>query len=263
MSKFTYTSGQHIESFDIKEAQDIYLNFEANSSGSYIVSITGEGTLNFNVNFEANSTWTFLVLNRSEASLLIHEHITLQQGVNLKMNYGELSTGSHTKNSVYEILGSDSHIDVKGASIVFNKLNWNLKALHHAKRSFANLDNHAIVLENAQLSLEVTGQIDKGFSGSETHQMTRVMNLGDKLNCVVFPKLLIDENDVAASHAAAVGQPNEEHIYYLQSRGIEHIDALKLLMRGYLLPITDDIENETIKNELLEEIEQKVNAQWT
>ncbi len=263
MQKHSYSSGNHTVSFEVDEKLDLSLNFEKDTSGTFIMTVLGEGKLNLNVNFEGNNSWSFLYLNKSHSSLKVNEHFTLQNKVNLKLNYGELSEGSTTKESVYEILGHDSYVDLKGASIVFDHLDWDLKALHHSKRSFANLDNHAIVLKDAYLNLEVCGQIDKGFSGSETHQMTRVMNLGDGVNAVVFPKLLIDENDVAASHAATVGQPNEEHIYYLQSRGIERVDALKLLMKGYLLPITKDIENEVIKNELIEEIEEKVNAQWT
>lgn len=263
MEEHSFISGAHIQNFHVDGHLEVFLNFEKNSYGTYICNIEGDGELNFRVNFENGSSWTFLWLNKSNRDLSIEEHITLGKHTNIKMNYGELSEGKHIKNSVYEFLGNDSQLNVKGASIVYGKLNWDLKALHHAKRSYANLDNHAIVLENGLLNLEVTGQIDKGFSGSETHQMTRVMNFGEAVNAVVFPKLLIDENDVAASHAATVGQPNEEHIYYLQARGISRNEALKLLMKGYLLPITNDIENETVKTELLDEIDSKVESQWT
>ncbi|NLC64279.1 MAG: hypothetical protein GX753_01250 [Erysipelothrix sp.] len=84
--------------------------------------------------------------------------------------------------------------------------------------------------------------------------------MGDESNAIVFPKLLIDENDVAASHAASVGRPNEEHIYYLQSRGLSKKDAMRLLLKGYLLPITEGIQDLKIKEALIEEIEMKVDA---
>ena len=263
MQTLHYASGPHLLEIQVREDLNLELHFEKNSKGSFILKIEGQGNLDLKVNFERGSSWSFLALNKSEQELNIKEHFTLDAHVDLKLNYGELSHGISIKDSVYEFIGQDSHLNLKGASIVFNQLNWKLKALHHAKRSFAHLDNHALVLENGKLVIEVSGQIDKGYSGSETHQMTRVMNLGESINALVFPKLLIDENDVAASHAAAVGQPNEEHIYYLQARGIDRTEALKLLMKGYLLPITEDIENKAIKTELIEEIEAKVNAQWT
>lgn len=257
-----YNSGSHIKEVEVAGTLDLEINLNENTSGKFILIIKGEGQLNFNLNLKDNSDWNFLWLNKSDASLKVNENTKLLKNTNLKMNYSELSQGSHEKDSLYEFLGDNSNLEVKGASLVANKLKWNLLALHHAKKTYANLDNHAIVLENANLDIEVTGQIDKGYSGSETHQMTRIMNLAKMENVRVFPKLLIDENDVAASHAATVGKPDVNHIYYLQSRGITKEEALKLLIKGYLLPITSDIEDETIKEELINEIEKKVDSKW-
>ncbi len=263
MTTQTLNSGEHVFEFEVKDHTSLNLNFNENTKGTYILKVSGKGALHLNIDFKENSRWTFLWLNQSHEALNTKEYVSIHENTTIKMNYGELTGGDHKKTSVYEFKGTDTHLDVKGASVITKGLNWDLKALHHAKRSFANLDNHAIVLEDGTLNLEVTGQIDKGYSGSETHQITRVMNFGSKVDAVVFPKLLIDENDVAASHAATVGKPNEEHIYYLQARGITRQAALKLLMKGYLLPIVEDIDNETIKNELIKEIEMKVESQWT
>ena len=257
-----YKSGMHQTTLTVTDETNTVINFEDGTEGTLIVFVEGEGNLNLTLNFEDHSNWTYLWINRSDASLNVNEKFNIGAHVQLRANYGELSTGSHTKKTVAEFLGSDSNLLLKGASIAFNKLNWDLIALHHGKRTHANLENYAIVLENAKMSMEVTGQIDNGFSGSETHQITRIMNLGETVNAVVFPKLLISENDVAASHAATVGQPDEEHIYYLQARGIDRVEALKILTKGYLLPITTDIEDEDIKKQLIEEIEMKVDTQW-
>ena len=258
MKTLTFTSGDHLKHFEVVEESTLNLVFKANSRGTFICDLVGEGKCDINITFEEHTQWHFLCLNKSDKSLSIDEKITLKEHADITMNYGELSLGDHHKKTLYHLVGENSTLHVKGAGLVYGSLNWDLKALHHAKRTFANLDNHALTLKNGKLKIEVTGQIDKGYSQSETHQMTRVMNLGDPLNSTVFPKLLIDENDVAASHAATMGQPNEEHIYYLQSRGISYHEALKLLMKGYLLPITSDIENEMIKKQLIEEIETKV-----
>ena len=57
--------------------------------------------------------------------------------------------------------------------------------------------------------------------------------------------LCIDENDVQASHAAVVGKLNEEHIYYLLSRGLSLADARRLISLGYLKPIEAFFEGDT------------------
>ena len=40
-----------------------------------------------------------------------------------------------------------------------------------------------------------------------------------------------------ASHAAVVGRLNEDHLFYLESRGVSEEDAKRLIALGYLKPI--------------------------
>ncbi|HBN00459.1 MAG TPA: Fe-S cluster assembly protein SufD, partial [Firmicutes bacterium] len=51
------------------------------------------------------------------------------------------------------------------------------------------------------------------------------------------PILKISDNDVLASHAAVVGRLNEEHLFYLESRGLSEEEAKRLIALGYLKPI--------------------------
>lgn len=246
------------------DADDRSVDFEfvPHSRGTIILYARGKGDLDLNLTFKEGSSWTYLWVNRSNESLNVVETHILESHVDLRSNYAELSHGNHTKVLRSKMVGSHTHLKMKGAIIAFNRLIWDLEAHHEAKHTFANMDNHAIVPEDGYINMEVIGQIDNGYSGSETHQMTRIMNLGDRVNAVVFPKLLIRENDVAASHAATVGQIDEEHIYYLMARGISRLEAVKILTKGYLMPILVDIDDEEVKNELLEEIEMKVDTQW-
>ena len=82
--------------------------------------------------------------------------------------------------------------------------------------------------------------------------------MSEKHNSEVLPVLLIDENEVKASHATTLGQPDENQLYYLQTRGLSRSQALGLLTLGYLLPISELFDNEEIKEKLKNEIEKKV-----
>ncbi len=247
-----------IKEIDVSKETQFEHVFDKNTEGSCVFLVKGKGKLNFKLIFEPYSNWNVLWVNQSDTKLEVEEVVVLKDHVSLKLAYAELTEGFHTKSTSFEMVGAESSLHVKGASLVSGGLLWDMKAHHLAKGTKATLNNHAIVLRDTKFKMEVTGQIEKGYSQSETHQMTRVLNLGEKSNAIVYPKLLIDENDVAASHAASVGRPNIEHLYYLMSRGIKEKDAYRLILRGYLLPITEDIEDGMIKNALISEIETKV-----
>ncbi len=52
-----------------------------------------------------------------------------------------------------------------------------------------------------------------------------------------IPSLLVDENEVNASHAATVGSLDEEKIFYLMSRGLTREEALKFIIKGTFDPV--------------------------
>ena len=83
-----------------------------------------------------------------------------------------------------------------------------------------------------------------------------------KLEVIYTPKdpseLLIDENDVQASHATTLGRVDEDQLYYMQSRGLTQKQCTSLISTGYLMPVTRFIEDETLKTKLQEEMERKI-----
>lgn len=245
----------------VSDVTDVTITTPKNSEGLIVLLVSGEGQLNLNFKLEDNGQWTYLWVNQSDAALTVNETLTIGTNVQLKANYGELSNGNHQKETLVHFVGPDSRVDLRSATVAASKLIWSMTALHEAKRTYAMLQNYAIALKNSEFSLDVAGHILNGYSGSETHQISRVLNLDPNIKSTVYPKLLIDENDVAASHAASVGQPNMEHVYYLQSRGLTRNEVMALIVLGYLLPIVSEIEEDTIKEELTELIKAKVNSQ--
>lgn len=258
----SYSSGNHHLEIRVDNNEDVIFTFEKNSKGNLFITLTGNGDLNINYNLLSSSSWNILSLNQSDESLVVKEVINLSVKSYLNMNYGELTHGNHIKDTVINFNEEASILDFNAAILSFSSLKWDILAHHLAKHTEANVNNQAIVVKEGHLDLDIIGKIDNGFSGSKTHQMSRIMNLGSNLNTTVHPQLLIEENDVEASHAASVGQADEEHIYYLQSRGLTEEEALKLIIKGYLLPIANKITDEETKAVLEDEIERKVMEAW-
>ena len=81
----------------------------------------------------------------------------------------------------------------------------------------------------------------------------------DKLsNGIAKPILKIDENDIEASHAAVVGKINDEHLFYLTSRGLTESAAKELITFGYLKPIMNGFVDEEIREDISSLIEERM-----
>ena len=120
--------------------------------------------------------------------------------------------------------------------------------------------NYAVILKDGRFLMDAAGAIEKGAHVSESHQTSRALCFDDTMAATIIPALLIDDNDVKASHAASVGRVDEEQLYYLQSRGLNMNDCMRLISTGYLMPITETISDERLRETLKKELEEKIAA---
>lgn len=133
-----------------------------------------------------------------------------------------------------------------------------IKITHLHPYTYGNIHNFAVCMERGMYDMVADGTIKKGAAGSESHQETRVLTLGDQHKTRVLPLLYIDENDVKASHALSIGQPDESQLYYIQSRGLKKEQAIGLLSIGYFMPVIDLVDDENEHEALRMELESKV-----
>ena len=64
------------------------------------------------------------------------------------------------------------------------------------------------------------------------------------------PTLKIDCDDIVANHACAIGSLNEDHVFYLKTRGLSEDEARRLITLGYLTPIENYFDES--RKELIE-----------
>jgi Fe-S cluster assembly protein SufD len=86
--------------------------------------------------------------------------------------------------------------------------------------------------------------------GSEASLRDDTLLIGKDAKIDAIPALEIAANDVKAFHGATVGAIDEEHIFYLMSRGIERDAAEKLIALGFFEPVVARFPGEALRDEL-------------
>jgi Fe-S cluster assembly scaffold protein SufB len=76
---------------------------------------------------------------------------------------------------------------------------------------------------------------------------------------ISLPLLLCTEDDVVGNHATSAGQIDEEHIYYLMSRGFSQEEARRIVIEALMRPIIDSLDP-FLREQALEEIRKKLDA---
>jgi Fe-S cluster assembly protein SufD len=94
--------------------------------------------------------------------------------------------------------------------------------------------------------------------GSEASLRDDALLFGRDAHVDAIPALEIAANDVKAFHGATVGAIDEEHLFYVMSRGIDRLSAEKLIALGFFEPALARFPGEALRDELRGLLEAKL-----
>ena len=95
--------------------------------------------------------------------------------------------------------------------------------------------------------------IGPAATGTDTYEQNRNLVLSEGTRADSIPNLEIETGDiVGAGHASATGRFDDEHLFYLQSRGIPEDEARRLVVLGFLSEIVQRIGEPELEARLLE-----------
>jgi len=93
-------------------------------------------------------------------------------------------------------------------------------------------------------------------TGTDSYEANRNLVLTEGARADSIPNLEIETGDiVGAGHASATGRFDDEHLFYLQARGITEEEARRLVVLGFLSDIVQRLGIESLEAELLAAIE--------
>lgn len=166
-----------------------------------------------------------------------------------------------------------------GSSLIRN----NHRAVHNGSNVYTNMfglaiaqdkqviDNHTEI-DHATAHCSSTESYKHILSGSSTvvfngkvfvreqaqktnaYQSNKTILLSDTATINSKPQLEIFADDVKCSHGATCGGIDEDAIFYLRSRGISTTDAMTMLTFAFAEDILLNIENETVRTRIEEDL---------
>ena len=95
--------------------------------------------------------------------------------------------------------------------------------------------------------------------GTDTYELNRNLLLTDGARADSVPNLEIETGQIqGAGHASASGRFDDEQLFYLQARGIDELEARRLVVRGFLMEIVQQIGISDLEDRLAQAIEDEL-----
>lgn len=243
--------------WDVSQVKSFDFKTDQGQTYDVLIDLQGEGEANIHCDVAQNSVLNLFYLNVGQA-LKLNERYQVQSQASFKLTYADFNEAALDRTSEVILQGEGARVHLKSAILVQSKKELNYRFSHQAAFTQGDMENFAVTMKDGSMNLHAIGHIAKQAPNSETHQTTRVLNYNSSQRASVYPQLIIDNNDVKASHAQSSGQIDPEQLYYLQTRGLSQGDAVRLMIQGYLTSILEGIKDEPLKTSLLASIEKKV-----
>jgi Fe-S cluster assembly protein SufD len=121
---------------------------------------------------------------------------------------------------------------------------------HIAPKSTSELVFKGAVKDSSRSVYSGLIRIGEDARGTVANQTNRNLLLSPDAGAESVPNLEIENNDVKCSHASAVGPIDEDHRYYLESRGVPSDVAERLIVLGFFAELLERIPDVALRAEL-------------
>ena len=284
LSANAWTSVTNVAVIDIEGTHTEPLHFSRSSLGSsargahliirihpgaeaiFILTSTGDALLGENVEFDVMEgaklqavfvqDWNhgaihYAAHNATVATAAVFTHIVVSLGGDVVII-----------NPTTQLVGAESQGHLWGA--YFADATQHLESrvyVHHQGPRTVSRVSYKGALHGAGARTVWVGDVLIGAEaiGTDSYEQNRNLVLSEGTRADSIPNLEIKTGDIAgAGHASATGRFDDEQLFYLQSRGIEELDARRLVVMGFLLDVVSHISDRGLVESLTERIRNKL-----
>lgn len=181
---------------------------------------------------------------------------------NAKINYTIVDFGGkHSITNYYSNLQGDS-CDNQLNTIYLGKENQvfdlNYIGELRGKKSNIDIEVQGALKDTSKKHFKGTIDFKKGCKKATGNENEACMLLSDTAKSIALPMLLCSEEEVEGNHSSSAGKIGEKELFYIMSRGFELKEAMKLMVRARFNQILEKIENEELREEILQEIDKRL-----
>ena len=133
-----------------------------------------------------------------------------------------------------------------------------LHVRHIGDNTKCDMDSRSVVDHRARSLYEGLQKVEAGAVDTSSFQDQETLMLSDRAESDASPKLMIEDPNVEASHAAAAGTVEKDKQHYLESRGLDREEAERLVVKGFFEPVMREIKVPRIKESIRGEVQRKL-----
>lgn len=172
--------------------------------------------------------------------------------------------GGRLTKQTLDIITAEQGSDMRHTGLYFTERDEHLDLfttdLHEAPHTAGDTVWKGALTGESRASYEGLIEIIEGATNSHTYLQTHQMLLSQRAKGDAIPSLIVKVDDVSASHGGTVGELDEDQIFYMMTRGISRIDAVRTLVEGYFEEVVQRLDDPGLETLIRRRIGEKLLA---
>ncbi len=235
------------------------ITVNAGATASIVETYLGEGDYVMNaltsIKIDQGAQLTRLKLQNDAASATHLSYVIYDLSANSRLNDLTVTVGANLtrQNGTCNFNGEYAVANINGAYMLRGKQHADtaLKINHHVPHCTSREIFKCVMDDDARGIFQGKVYVAKHAQKTDGKQSSHALLLSDRAEFDAKPELEIYADDVVCGHGATAGDLNEDHLFYLKSRGIPESEAKALLIAAFVGEVFDMVENENIREVLV------------
>jgi Fe-S cluster assembly protein SufB len=181
--------------------------------------------------------WSNNVYNLVTKRAVAYDHATMEWvdgnlGSKVTMKYPAVwLMGEGAKGEILSVAyaGNGQHQDAGG------------KVVHVAPNTQSTIISKSISKDGGRAGYRGLVRVEDGATKAKSNVRCDALILDEASRSDTYPYIEIEEETASIGHEATVSRIGDEQLFYLRSRGIDEAEAMSLIVRGFIEPITKEL----------------------
>ncbi len=172
--------------------------------------------------------------------------------------------GGRLTKQTLDIVTAEQGADMRHTGLYFTERDEHLDLFttdkHEAHHTTGDTVWKGALTGDSRASYEGLIEIVPDAQESHTYLQTHQMLLSQRAKGDAIPSLIVKTDNVSASHGGTVGELDEVQIFYMMTRGISRIEAVRTLVEGYFEEVVQRLDDPGLETLVRERIGAKLLA---
>ena len=206
------------------------------------------------VDLAANASLDYVVIQDADdgTRVIVHRAARCARGARLGWHVAELGAALARSAFDVDLTGERASCEFNGLYFVrgFAQADLALRVQHAASHTRSRAIVRSAAADRGRGRFRADLSIGPGIAGADASLREAGLLLSRDAALDVTPALEIASDRVSAFHAATIGSLDEEHLFYVQSRGITRRTAERMMALAFCEPAVAGFPGEALRDEV-------------